>query len=127
VTRLVLDAGAFIALDRNDRSMWARLANAHQANQQLITHAGILGQVWRHPSRQVRLAAALKAVDVRPLTVELAQAAGLLLAAARTTDVHDGALAALCEPADIVFTSDVDDLSKLLAERSLTTVGLLRV
>jgi hypothetical protein len=127
VTRLVLDAGAFVALDRNDRSMWARLANAHRAGERLITHAGIVGQVWRHPSRQARLAAALKAVDIRPLTVGLAQAAGLLLAATRTSDVHDAALASLCEPTDVLITSDVDDLGRLLAERSMTTVGLLRI
>ena len=103
MSRLVLDAGAFIALDRNDRSMWARLAIAHQSEQQIITHAGIVGQVWRRPARQARLAQALKAVDVRSLTVELAQAAGLLLAATGRDDVHDAALALVCEPDDILL------------------------
>lgn len=123
----MLDAGAFVALDRNDRPMWARLVSARKTGQSLVTHAGIVGQVWRNPRRQARLVAALRAVDVRPLSVELAQAAGLLLAASRTADLHDAALALLCEPNDVLLTSDVDDLGMLLTERSLTTVGLLRV
>ncbi len=52
MSRLVLDAGAFIALDRNDRSMWARIAIAHKSGQQILTHAGIVGQVWRRPARK---------------------------------------------------------------------------
>jgi hypothetical protein len=124
---MVLDAGAFIALDRNDRSMWARLAIARRAEQQIVTHAGIVGQVWRRPARQARLAQALKAVDVRPLTVQLAQRAGLLLAATGRDDVHDAALALVCEPNDVLLTSDMDDLLALLSERRLSSVALIRV
>ena len=125
MSRLVLDAGAFIALDRNDREIWTRLVRAIHAQQQVITHAGIVGQVWRHPSRQARLARVLKAVDVLPITVELARAAGLLLAATSRNDVHDAALALICEPADILITSDTDDLAALLCERGMQSVGLL--
>ena len=85
--------------------MWARLAIAHQSEQQIVTHAGIVGQVWRRPARQARLARALKAVDVRSLTVELAQSAGLLLAATGRDDVQAAALALVCEPNDILLTS----------------------
>jgi hypothetical protein len=124
---LVLDAGAFIALDRNDRSMWARLATARKVEQQIVTHAGIVGQVWRRPARQARLAQALQAVDVRPLTVQLAQRAGLLLAATGRDDVHDAALALVCEPKDFLLTSDMDDLAALLAGLRMASVGLIRV
>ena len=127
MSRLVLDAGAFIALDRNDRSMWARLAIAHQSERQIVTHAGIVGQVWRRPARQARLAQALKAVDVRPITVELAQAAGMLLAATGRDDVHDAALALVCEPDDILLTSDIGDLAALLAERRMSSVRMIKV
>lgn len=127
MSRLVLDAGAFIALDRNDRSMWARLALARRSEQPIVTHAGIVGQVWRRPTHQARLAQALKAVDIRSLTVELAQAAGLLLAATGRDDVHDAALALVCEPDDMLLTSDVDDLAALLAERRMSSVGMIRV
>lgn len=127
MSRLVLDAGAFIALDHNDRSMWARLAIARRSEQKIVTHAGIVGQVWRRPTRQARLAQALKAVDVRPLTLELAQAAGLLLATTARDDVHDAALALLCEPNDTLITSDIDDLAALLSERRMRSIGLVRI
>jgi len=127
VSRLVLDAGALIALDRNDRAMWARLATARRARQPLVTHAGVLGQVWRHPTRQARLGQVLDALDVRPLTRELAQRAGLLLAATGHDDVHDAALALLCESGDVLYTGDITDLGLLLAERRTHSVSLVRV
>lgn len=107
--------------------MWARLALAHQSEQQIVTHAGIVGQVWKCPTRQARLAQALKAVDVRSFTVELAKAAGLLLAATGRDDVHDAALALVCEPDDILVTSDIDDLAALLSEQRMSPIGLIRV
>jgi hypothetical protein len=122
-----MDAGAFIALERNDRSMWARLEIARRSEQQIVTHAGIVGQVWRRPARQVRLAQAIKAVDVRPLTAALAKASGVLLAATSRDDVHDAALALVCEADDILLTSDVDDLTTLLAQRRIYSVGIVRV
>ena len=127
MSRLVLDAGAFIALDHNDRPMWARLAIARRSEQKIVTHAGIVGQVWRRPTRQARLAQALKAVDVQPLTLELARAAGLLLATSARDDVHDAALALICEPNDTLITGDIDDLAALLSERRLRSIGLVRV
>ena len=93
----------------------------------MVTHAGIIGQVWRRPSRQALLAIAVRSVDVRPLSLDLAKATGILLASTKTADVNDAALALLCEPDDIIFTSDVDDLRALLAERSMTSVGIVRV
>ena len=44
---MILDAGALIALDRNDRSMWVRLKASHSAGERPVTHGGIIGQVWR--------------------------------------------------------------------------------
>lgn len=125
MSRLVLDAGAFIALDRNDRDTWTRLNRAIHTEHELVTHAGIVGQVWRHPSRQARLAQALKSVEIIPITSELARAAGLLLAATRRDDVHDAALALLCEPDDVIITSDTDDLVALLSERGMQSVDVL--
>jgi hypothetical protein len=127
MSRLVLDAGALIALDRNDRSMWVRLAGVLEREDDVITHAGIVGQVWRDPSRQAQLARSLRFVDVRPLDIALAKESGLLMAAAKMIDVHDAALAMLCEPNDALLTSDVGDLASLLSARGLTSVDIVRV
>jgi hypothetical protein len=127
MSRIVFDAGALIALDRNDRSSWVRLTNANAERTPIVTHAGIIGQVWRRPARQARLAQITKGIDVRPLTLELAKAAGALLALTKTTDVHDAALALLCAPGDTLFTSDLEDLSVLLSECGVQNVGVVRV
>ncbi len=44
---LVVDAGALIALDRGERSMWVLLKAAQSRGDVPVTHAGVLGQVWR--------------------------------------------------------------------------------
>ena len=115
MSRILLDAGALIALDRNDRTMWHRLAMAHRDGIGLITHGGVLGQVWRTPARHARLAPVLRAIDVRPLDSELGKLAGVLLARSGLSDVVDAALVALSETDDRILTSDPDAILRLLA------------
>jgi hypothetical protein len=112
--RLVLDAGALIALERNDRAMWERLKLAVLSREAPISHAGVVGQVWRRGGpRQALLAKALEAIDVRHLDQALGRAAGELLARARRDDVIDAALVLLTRPGDRIVTSDPDDLAPL--------------
>jgi hypothetical protein len=122
---LVLDAGAFIALDRNERAMWVRLKAAEQAGEVPVTHGGVVGQVWRDGARQARLAVALAGTDVRPLDDELGRAVGLLLRRSGTADVVDAALARLANDGDEIVTSDVDDLEQLV-EATGTHVEIIR-
>ncbi len=110
---LVLDSGALIALERNDRGMWIRLKAAHLAGSVPVSHGGIIGQVWRGGARQALLARALAGVDVRPLDDALGRAAGALLGRARRTDVVDAALVSLANDDDSVVTSDPSDLRVL--------------
>lgn len=126
MSRLLLDAGAFIALERNDRWMWVRFLDARTEGTKLVTHAGILGQVWRKPERQAVLARALPSIDVQSLTPELGRRAGELLAASGTADVLDGALALLCRPGDVVLTSDPEDLSLLVTALGVADVEVVR-
>ena len=51
----------------------------------------------------------------------------LLLAATGRDDVHDAALALVCEPNDTLLTSDIDDLAALLTERRKSPVGMIKV
>lgn len=111
---LVLDAGAFIALDRNDRTMWTRLKDAQRRGEVPVTHGGVIGQAWRDGSRQASLARAVGSTDIRPLDERLGRLAGELLAAAGTSDVIDAALALVCRDGDLIITSDVEDLAHLL-------------
>ena len=112
---LVLDAGALIALDRNDRAMWIRLKALREAGELPVTHGGVVGQVWRGGPRQARLAAALAGTDVRALDDHLGRAAGELLAETRSSDVIDGALALVAGDGDEIVTLDRDDFEVLVA------------
>ena len=61
---LILDAGAFVALERNDRAMWRRLKAAKLAGTPPRTHGGVIAQVWRGGAgRQAPLASAMKSSD----------------------------------------------------------------
>jgi hypothetical protein len=101
--KLVLDSGALIALERNDRAMWRRLKAALLAEQVPVSHGGVVGQVWRAGGpRQALLAKALAAVEVRGLDDALGRAAGGLLARTGTEDVIDAALVLLAEEGDAI-------------------------
>lgn len=110
---LVLDTGALVALERNERSMWIRLKAAYLGGDLPLTHAGVLGQVWRGGPRQARLSRALAGIDVRALDEQTGRKAGQLLAAAGLSDVIDAAVVLLAQDGDEIVTSDHDDLGRL--------------
>jgi hypothetical protein len=112
---LICDAGAFVALERNDRIMWRRLKAELLAETPPLTHGGIVAQVWRGgPDRQVQLARAVHACDVAPLDGDLGRAAGSLLGAAQLSDAIDAALVALATDDDRIVTSDPRDILRLV-------------
>jgi hypothetical protein len=124
---LVLDSGALIALERNDRAMWRRLKAALSAGQTPISHGGVVGQAWRgRGPRQALLAQALAGTDVRPLDDRLGRASGELLALANRRDVIDAALVLLASDGDYILTSDPGDIESL-ALVSGRHVELIRV
>jgi hypothetical protein len=110
---MLLDAGALIALDGNDRAMWVRLEVLHDAGELPVTHGGVIGQVWRGGPGQARLAMALAGVEVRPLDDRLGRAAGELMGEARTSDVVDAALVLLAGDGDEIVTLDRADIEIL--------------
>ena len=123
---LILDSGAFIAIERNDRAMWRRLKTALLQQDVPVSHGGVVGQVWRGRARQARLIMALAGADVRPLTDSLGRAAGALLARTRKADVIDAALVLIAGDDDQIVTSDSDDIAPL-ARLSGRRVEIIRV
>lgn len=95
--------------------MWIRLKAAQVAGEPPVTHAGVLGQIWRGGPRQARLSQALAGIEVRPLDEKLGRSSGELLAATGGADVIDAALALLAHDGDDIVTSDPSDLSDLVA------------
>jgi hypothetical protein len=110
---LVLDSGAFVALERNERPMWIRLKAALARGDVPVTHAGVLGQVWRGGPRQARLSQALGGIDVIALDEPLGRAAGRLLGAAGMSDVIDAAVVLLASDGDEIVTADRADIETL--------------
>jgi hypothetical protein len=111
---IVLDAGAFVAVERNHRDMLALIKRERLANRVPLTHGGVVGQVWRGGrGRQANLARLLRGVDVRPLDDALGRLAGVLLAMAAGDDVIDAAVVLLADDGDDIYTSDPGDLRSL--------------
>ena len=112
---MIFDAGALIALERGDASMWRRFEQARRRGDVPSTHGGVVGQVWRRGGpRQALLARALAWVHVRALDDALGRRAGALLVDARTSDVIDAAVVLLANDDDVIVTSDPEDLGPLV-------------
>jgi hypothetical protein len=111
-----LDAGALIALERDDRTVTKLLLDALHDEVGIVVPAGVLGQVWRSGSRQVRLTRLLAKdeVEIEPLDDLRARAAGQLCGLSRTRDVIDASVV-LCARTrgHRVVTSDPVDLLRL--------------
>ncbi|HLI53478.1 MAG TPA: hypothetical protein VKU88_04055 [Acidimicrobiales bacterium] len=124
---LILDAGAFLAVERGDRDVVALVKRERLAQRSPLSHGGVVAQVWRGGSgRQAALARLLPGVDVKSLDEELGRKAGLLLGRSRTDDAVDAALVCLAVDADEILTSDPGDL-RALAEAAGVHVDLVPV
>jgi hypothetical protein len=95
--------------------MWTRLKAAQLAGDLPITHAAVVGQVWRGGPRQARLSQALDGIEVRPVDAPLGRAAGELLGLTGLADVIDAAVALLSSDGDDIVTADRDDFQRLVA------------
>jgi hypothetical protein len=114
VSAVILDAGALLAVDRDDRAMIARLQVAERGGMELRSNAMVVAQVWRdRRGRQVSLARLLRAVDVRAVNPSDGRDAGALLADAGTADAIDATVVLLAAPGDRILTSDPGDLTRL--------------
>lgn len=122
---VTLDAGALIALDRDDRRVVALLARAQETSARVTIPATALAQAVRNPARQARLARLVRqpTTDVVALDRVDATGVGRLLATSGTADVVD-AHVVLCarRAGQAVATSDPDDLHHL--DPTLTLVTL---
>ena len=113
MSRLILDAGAFIAFEKGDASVRAWLAAARRLGIDIVTTSPVVGQVWRDGRRQALIAQLLAAVRVDAPDVAAAKRAGEILATAKTTDVVDAMLCGLARAGDTVITSDPADILAL--------------
>ena len=121
----MLDAGALIAFERNDRRMRSLVELALAHGGVLHVPAGVLAQVWRNGQRQARLARLIgsEVVAVHPLDRHDAQAAGVLCGESGSVDVVDASVVLLARRSgSIVVTSDPDDLRRFDPNLPITLV-----
>ncbi|MHB8670895.1 MAG: hypothetical protein ACYDAD_10140 [Acidimicrobiales bacterium] len=124
---LILDAGAFVAVERGDRDIVALVKRERLANRSPITHGGIVAQTWRGGAgRQTEVARLLAGIDVKSLDDALGKRAGVLLGRSGGVDAIDSALVCLARDGDEILTSDPDDL-RGLAEAAGVHVELVPV
>lgn len=122
---ITLDAGALIAVDRNDRQILSLLARARERGMRVTIPATALAQVIRNPARQVRLARLVRQVDTDLIALDGpdATAVGLLLARTGTSDIVDAHVVHCAQRAgQAVATSDPVDLRRISPDLQLVRV-----
>ena len=109
---VVLDAGAFIGLEKGNRVMVELVRLLVRERIPLATSAAVVAQVWRGGAdRQVPVAFLLRNAEVIALTHGVARVLGRMLGTSRASDVVDAHVVFLArERGWPVLTSDPQDL-----------------
>jgi hypothetical protein len=125
-----------------DRAMFARLKVAYEDGHRVLTSAAILTEILRGTSRDAEVRRVLARVAIEPVTETIGQRAGYLIGAAgmSTQQAVDAMVVATAieqaeqaeaadrAPSVLIVTSDLPDLTKLVAGRpgiAVTHVGKL--
>ncbi len=114
--KVVYDAGVLVAIDRNDRQMWAEHRIRLEMGILPTVTAPVVAQVSRS-GRQAQLRRFLRGCQLVPFSTSEAHTVGTLLAEARTTDVVDAHVVAVAAGGTII-TSDPNDIATLAAHAS---------
>lgn len=114
MSSLVLDAGALIAVERYERSMWAILAEARERGTETVVPASVLAQAWRGGPRSAAIARLLDGCLIDGLDEQRAKEIGVRLADRGSSDVPDGHVAVVAAARKAaVATSDPGDIARL--------------
>jgi predicted nucleic acid-binding protein len=115
VSSLILDSGALIALERQDREATARLKTARADGIRVATSPVAIAQAWRGSGvRNARLAVLLRGTAVPTIDRVVGRSAGELLGRARGHDVADALVVLVAAEGDAIMTSDPDDIRRLV-------------
>ena len=124
---LILDAGAFVAVERWDREVVALVKRERLAGRVPVTCGGVVAQVWRGGhGRQAPVARLLAGTDVTAVDGQLGRRAGMLLARSGQSDAIDASVVCLAADGDDILTSDPSDL-RALAEAAGIYIDLIPI
>ena len=121
----VLDTGALVGFERNDRRVVAIVARALDHRDALVVPTGVIAQAWRDGRRQVRLARLLGSplCEIVALDDRTARAVGQLCGFSGTADIVDASVAhAARQRALRVVTADPDDIRRVDNRLELVTI-----
>lgn len=111
---VTFDAGALVALDRNEREAWVALKSYLRSGDVPTIPTVATAQAWRNGARQARLSQAMKLCRQESLTEDLAREAGELCGRTGKSDVVDAAIiVSAARRYDVIVTSDRRDLDHL--------------
>ncbi|HVL99859.1 MAG TPA: PIN domain-containing protein [Egibacteraceae bacterium] len=121
---MILDAGVFVSVDRDEERARVFLTAAERAGEPLHTSEAVVAQVWRDGARQARLAAVLKAIEVHAL--DDGRAVGAMLARSDGSDVVDAHVVFLgAALSQRVLTADPGDLQIIAGAMGRTQPDIL--
>ena len=111
---LILDAGAFVAAERGNREVLARVKHERRLGRTPLTNGGVVAQVWRGGlGKQAPLAQLLASAEIAPVDDQLGKLAGMLLALTGGYDAIHASVVCLARDGDDILTSDPIDLLEL--------------
>jgi hypothetical protein len=114
VTGAVYDSGALIGAESNKRDVWRLHKAALSRGVTPIVPATVLAQVVRGPSTDANLRRLLKGCRTEPLDEDDAEAIGVLMVAAGTSDIVDGhVIVRVLATGAAVLSGDRRDLERL--------------
>jgi predicted nucleic acid-binding protein len=119
---VTFDTGILVALERRHASALALLRACRLSRASITIPAAVVAEWWRGTHR-----ALLESGRVEPLTPELAERAGELLAKTASSNAVDATVVASAAlRGDLVITGDEHDLRELAVFSSGVTVERLR-
>ena len=111
--RIVFDTGAFIALERRQRTALEVLRIAAEDGDDLIAPAVVVAEWWRAGKREKDRSRILRAFKFEPPTAQVARLAGAAIGLVGAGLGDALVMAGASVQGDVVYTSDVDDFLRL--------------
>jgi predicted nucleic acid-binding protein len=111
--RIAFDTGAFVALERRQRTALEVLRVADEDGDDLIAPASAVAEWWRRGKREKQRAAILRAFRFEAPTLHVAQLAGVAMGLVGASLGDALVMAAASVQGDVVYTADVEDFERL--------------
>jgi len=111
--RIAFDTGAFIALERRQRTALEVLRVADEDGDQLIAPASAVAEWWRRGKKEKARAAILRAFQFEAPTLRVAQLAGVAMGLVGASLGDALVMAAASVQGDVVYTADIEDFEPL--------------